>query len=237
MIAHLFGTACSNIEEIVEFCRANDLYLIEDAAQALFISNGTTHCGMFGDVGTFSFYADKTITTGEGGFVCTGNEELYERMRFLRNQGRKNSGTFVHPEIGYNFRMTDMQSALGLSQLKKIDEIRSRKQRIAELYHKHLGDRVEWMKVRDDFDYIPFRVIVFVENAEKTIAHMGKAGIEPRSMFYPFHLQPCFEDYEFDRTAFPNADESFARGICLPTWVGLSEEQIAYTSEKLLETL
>ncbi len=237
MIAHLFGTACSNIEEIVAFCRKHDLYLIEDAAQALYISNGTTHCGMFGDVGTFSFYADKTITTGEGGFVCTGNEELYERMRFLRNQGRKNSGTFVHPEIGYNFRMTDMQSALGLSQMKKIDTIRSGKQRIAELYRKHLGDRVEWLKIREDFEYIPFRVIVFVENAEKTIAHMGEAGIEPRSMFYPFHLQPCFEDYEFDRNAFPKADESFARGICLPTWVGLSEEQIAYTSEKLLESL
>ena len=237
MIAHLFGTACSNIEEVADFCRKHELYLIEDAAQALFITNGTTHCGMFGDVGCFSFFADKTITTGEGGFVCTPHEQVFEKMRYLRNQGRISSGTFVHPEIGYNFRMTDMQSALGLSQLTKIETIKAAKQHLAEEYRKHLGDDVEWLRLHEDFNYIPFRVIVFVEDAERTIAHMAEAGIEPRSMFVPFHRQPCYEHMPFDREAFPNSEEAFARGICLPTWIGLTDEQIAYTCEKLLESL
>ncbi|MGB7286184.1 MAG: DegT/DnrJ/EryC1/StrS family aminotransferase [Salaquimonas sp.] len=237
MIAHLFGTACSNIEAVVEYCKANNLYLIEDAAQALFISNGKTHCGTFGDVGTFSFYADKTITTAEGGYVCTNHEAVFEKMTYLRNQGRKSSGTFVHPEIGYNFRMTDLQSALGLSQLKKIEHIKHEKKKIHELYAKYLGDKVCFMKIRDDFEYIPFRVIAFVENAENTMKHMGEAGIEPRSMFYPFHKQPCYEHYGLSPKDFPHSEECFERGICLPTWIGLSEEQIAYTSEKLIEAL
>ncbi|MFK7903321.1 MAG: DegT/DnrJ/EryC1/StrS family aminotransferase [Nitratireductor sp.] len=237
MIAHLFGTACSNTEAVVEFCKKNNLYMIEDAAQALYISNGTNQCGNFGDVATFSFYADKTITTAEGGFVCTKHEDVFERMTYLRNQGRKSSGTFVHPEIGYNFRMTDLQCALGLSQMKKIDHIRTQKQLLATNYRKYLGDKVEYLVIREDFDYIPFRVIVFVDDAEKTMAHMNAAGIEPRSMFYPFHKQPCYEHYELKASDFPNSEACFKRGICLPTWVGLSEEQIAYTCEKLLEAL
>lgn len=237
MIAHLFGTACSNIEEVVQYCKANGLYLIEDAAQALFVTNGSTHCGNFGDVGTFSFYADKTITTAEGGFVCTNNEAAFEKMTYLRNQGRKSSGTFVHPQIGYNFRMTDLQSALGLSQLRKIDLIKREKHKLAELYQKHLGDAVDYMIIRNDFEYIPFRVIVFVEDAAPVMSKMAEAGIEPRSMFYPFHKQPCYSHYGHRPEEFPNSEACFKRGICLPTWIGLSEEQIAYTSEHLKAAL
>lgn len=237
LVAHLFGTACSNIEAVAAFCRDNNLLLIEDAAQALFITNGTTHCGNFGDAATFSFYADKTITTAEGGFVCTNHDDVAERMTYLRNQGRKSSGTFVHPEIGYNFRMTDLQSALGLSQLKKIDVIKAEKKKISDLYAKYLGDKVAWQVLHPDFNYIPFRVIAFVDDAERTIKHMSDAGIEPRSMFYPFHRQPCYEYLGYRAEQFPNSDACFRRGICLPTWIGLSEEQIAYTSDKLLEAL
>lgn len=237
MIAHLFGSACTNIHEVVQFCRDNKLFLIEDAAQALYITNGQTHCGTFGDVGTFSFYADKTITTAEGGFVTTPHEHVFERMTYLRNQGRKSSGTFVHPQIGYNFRLTDLQSALGLSQMAKIETIKREKMRIADLYHKYLGDRVTWLKKHSDFNYIPFRVVVFVNDAEYSMARMAEASIEPRSMFYPFHKQPCYENFNCDPADFPNSEESFRRGICLPTWIGLTEEQIAYTSENLLKTL
>lgn len=233
MIAHLFGTACSNIEEVVEFCRQNGLYLIEDAAQALFVTNGTRHCGTFGDVGTFSFYADKTITTAEGGFVCTDDAAVFEKMTYLRNQGRKSSGTFVHPEIGYNFRMTDLQSALGLSQLRKIDLIKREKLKLAQLYRQYLGDAVDYLIVREDFEYIPFRVIVFVEHAEPVMARMSEAGIESRSMFYPFHKQPCYAHYGLAPGEFPNSEECFRRGICLPTWIGLTEEQVAYTCKHL----
>jgi perosamine synthetase len=237
MVAHLFGTACSNIEEVVQFCKDHKLYLIEDAAQALYIRNGQKHCGTFGDIGTFSFYADKTVTTAEGGFVCTPHADVNERMVLLRNQGRKSSGTFFHPEIGYNFRLTDLQSALGLAQMAKIGVIMREKAKIAEGYERRLGSKVGWLKRRADFNYIPFRVIVFVENAEKTMAHMSAHGIEPRTMFVPFHAQPCYSDYKLKENDFPNSVECFRRGICLPTWIGLSDEQINHTCDRLLEAL
>lgn len=237
IIAHLFGTACSNIEEIVSFCKNNNLILIEDAAQALGIKNTEGHCGTFGKIGTFSFYADKTITTAEGGFVITNDEALNDRLTFLRNQGRKKSGTFIHPEIGYNFRMTDMQAALGLAQLEKLDYIIAYKQNLFNLYKHYLGDRVTLLKIREDFSYIPFRVVVFVDNAERVMKYMEEKNIEPRSVFYPLHKQPCYQHFNLPDNDFANSIECFNKGICLPTWVGLEEEQVKYISDTLIEAL
>jgi len=238
MVAHLFGTACRNIEEVRAFCREHGLFLVEDAAQALGITNGETACGMFGDAGTFSFYADKTITAGEGGLVVTPHEHVYERMRLLRNQGRPNSGTFVHPEIGFNFRVTDMQGALGLSQLSKLDTIIADKRRIHERYAFGLGGRVRFLRIREDFSYIPFRVVAFVEDADHSIDVMRAHGVEPRAMFYPLHRQPCYAHLgPAQEDAYPNADECLQRGICLPTWVGLPDADIDYTIEALLASL
>ena len=237
LIAPLFGTACTNIHEVKKFCDDNGLLLIEDSAQALAITNGTQHCGTFGDVGTFSFYADKTITTAEGGYVVTDNEETYEKMLYLRNQGRKQSGSFLHPEIGYNFRITDMQAALGLSQLDKLEHIKSEKTNIYSLYQKYLGDNVEFLKLNTDFNHIPFRVVVFVDNAEKSVDYMSTKEIEPRSVFYPLHKQPCYEFMGYKDEGFEESIKCYDKGICLPTWIGLSEEEIEYVSKALLESL
>jgi perosamine synthetase len=237
MVAHLFGTACSNIEEVAAFCKENGLFLVEDAAQALAITDGTTHCGTFGDVGTFSFYADKTITTAEGGFVVTPHADLDEKMRYLRNQGRLSSGTFMHPEIGYNFRITDMQAALGLSQLSKLDHIIERKTWLADRYRHHLGDAVEFLTIRDDFSYIPFRVVAFVDDASAVMEQMVADEVEPRSMFVPMHKQPCYEHLGYRPEDFPMAEAAFKRGMCLPTWVGMTEEMIEHTSQSLLRAL
>lgn len=235
VLCHLFGTACTNIEEVTEFCEKNNLLLIEDAAQALNIKNSSKHCGCFGKVGTFSFYADKTITTGEGGFVVTDDEDAYKKMTYLRNQGRIKSGTFIHPEMGYNFRITDIQACLGLSQLDKLEYIMDAKKNIYESYKYYLGDSVEFLTIREDFTHIPFRVVVFTKNAEKTMAYMADKGIESRSMFYPLHKQPCYRHLQYTDDDFNNSNACFERGICLPTWVGLSEEQIKYISATLIE--
>lgn len=235
MICHLFGTACSNIEEVREFCAINNLLLIEDAAQALAIKNSEKHCGTFGKVGTFSFYADKTITTGEGGFVVTDDEAVFDKMTYLRNQGRKKSGTFIHPEIGYNFRITDIQACLGLSQLSKLNTIVKEKQAIYTVYKHFLGDKVEFLSLRNDFTHIPFRVVIFVKNAERTMEYMLQKGIEPRSIFYPLHKQPCYAHLNYRDDQFLNSMQCFERGICLPTWIGLSENQIEFISQVVKE--
>jgi perosamine synthetase len=237
MACHLFGTACSNIEEIRTYCDKHGLLLIEDAAQALGIKNAKAHCGTFGAAGTFSFYADKTITTAEGGLVVTPHQEVYDRMLYLRNQGRKSSGTFVHPELGYNFRMNNILACLGLSQLSKLQFITDRKKEIDTLYHEHLRDAVDYLVIRSDFEYIPFRVVVFVPDAEAVMAYMKERGIEPRSMFYPLHRQPCYSDLGYKDDAFKNSVTCFQRGICLPTWVGLTEQQVRFVSETLKDAL
>ncbi len=235
MICHLFGTACSNIREVQNFCEKNGIMLIEDAAQALAITNRKNHCGTFGKVGTFSFYADKTITTGEGGFVVTNDEKIYERMLFLRNQGRKKSGTFIHPEIGYNFRLTDLQAALGLSQLTKLAYIIEKKQQVYQLYKKYLFGDVKFLKLNAEFSHVPFRVVVFVDDAQKTIDFMLKRGIEGRSVFYPLNKQPCYRKTNISNVKYKNSEICYLKGICLPTWVGLSSNEIQYVAEVLLK--
>ncbi|MDP2173420.1 MAG: DegT/DnrJ/EryC1/StrS family aminotransferase [Candidatus Cloacimonadaceae bacterium] len=237
VIAHLFGTACSNIEDIVAYCNHHGLLLIEDAAQALSIKSSFGHCGTFGKVGTFSFYADKTITTGEGGFVVTNDENVYDYMLYLRNQGRKKSGTFIHPEIGYNFRITDIQAALGLSQFSKLDYIIQAKQDIYKKYHEMLGGRVQFLKLRSDFTHIPFRVVVFCDNAHAVMKTMSENGVEARTVFYPLHQQPCYEHLGYQDTAFAKSILSYERGICLPTWVGLTDEMIEKVAVTLLSCL
>jgi len=237
IVCPLFGTACGNIEQIVTFCRTHNIILVEDAAQALAIRGASGHCGTFGTVGTFSFYADKIITTGEGGFVVTNDETVYERMLYLRNQGRKKNGTFVHPEIGFNFRITDIQACLGLSQLQKLETIIREKQKIYAAYRSSLGDSVEYLLLRDDFTHIPFRVVIFVEDAERVVKCLAQKGIELRSMFYPLHMQPCYRHLGYPDSNYPNSMACFKKGICLPTWVGLSEKQIYQVAEAVREAL
>jgi len=237
IVAPLFGTANTNIEGIRKFCEKHDLLLIEDAAQALSIRNAHQHCGTYGKIGTFSFYADKTITTAEGGFVVTDDDDVYEKMLYLRNQGRKNSGTFVHPEIGYNFRITDLQAALGLAQLDKLEYIKKAKTEMYAKYQECLGDKVEFLHIRPDFNHIPFRVVVFVEDAARSIEHMAAQEVEPRTVFYPIHRQPCYDWLGHAEDEFPVSNECYQRGMCLPTWIGLTDEMIEHVSKSLLDSL
>jgi len=204
MIAHLFGTACTNTEEVKQFCEANDLYLIEDAAQAFGVTNGKKHCGTYGTVGTFSFMA---------------------------------SGTFVHPEIGFNFRMTDIQCALGIAQLSRLDFIIQKKTDLLVRYEQKLRGHVEFLTINQDFNYIPFRVVVFTENAHDVMEKMKADGIETRSVFYPMHRQPCFAKYQCDDADFDNANKCYETGICLPTWIGLTDEEIDHVCTSLISAL
>ena len=116
MPVHIYGMAC-NMDEVIEFAKKHKLKVVEDAAQAVGVNWNGKQAGTFGDIGSFSFFADKTLTTGEGGLVVTDNEELYNKLLYIRNQGRLNRGSFIHPEIGYNFRMTDLQTSIGLVQI------------------------------------------------------------------------------------------------------------------------
>jgi perosamine synthetase len=237
MAAHMYGT-CGNMDSITEFAKRYKLFVIEDAAQALGVSWNNKHAGTFGDVGTFSFFADKTVTCGEGGFVVTNDKKIAENLVYLRNQGRVNRGTFIHEKIGYNFRITDIQAAIGLVQLGKLDYIKNRKLEIFEKYKERLSgiSRFTLFEPMDASTYIPFRVCLIDKegNAGEVIDVLKNAGVEPRTFFYPMHMQPCFSDlvdafnHPYKDSSFPVSIKMYESGICLPTFLQITDEQIDY---------
>jgi perosamine synthetase len=245
MPVHIYGMAC-DMESVMQFANSNRIKVIEDAAQAVGVTWNGKQAGTFGDIGTFSFFADKTITTGEGGLVVTNNPETYEKLQYLRNQGRINRGSFVHPEIGYNFRMTDLQSAIGLVQLEKLAEIIEKKKKILNHYAKSLTSEINLIKPSENSKsgHIPFRVCFRVKGgSQPLLKFLAESNIETRTFFYPLHSQPSYiKKYNritsrVPKTNFSVSDRMFDEGVCLPSWVGISEEEIEYICEKINEFL
>lgn len=235
MPVHIYGTA-ADMDGILSLAKRHKLIVIEDAAQAIGVCYKGRHAGTFGNAGCFSFFADKTITTGEGGYIVTDDEAIYNNLLLLRNQGRKDRGTFIHPEIGYNFRMTDIQCAMGLIQLSKLEKIAGMKKEIFSHYENLLSpvEEIIFFTPEKKADFIPFRVGILCREAHELMEYMKQKGIEPRTFFYPLHRQPCYAKhpgFEKERAgddSFPNAVFGYENGICLPTFPSLSGEQIKY---------
>jgi perosamine synthetase len=214
------------MDRVMDFAHRFGLKVIEDAAQLYGVSYRGRHAGTFGDVGVISFFADKTVTTGEGGVVLTDDDELCRRLRLLRNQGREHSGTFVHESLGMNFRVTDMQCAVGNVQLRKLPEIVARKQHNHSRYIAGLsGVRgLRFQMVQDGSTYVPFRFAVLTDRRDAVIAALESAGVQTRGFFVPLHLQPALEEYAF--RPLPVSENLYADGLCLPVHVGLSDADI-----------
>lgn len=242
MPVHIYGCA-ANMDDVVQFAKKHKLKIIEDAAQALGVHWNGKHCGTFGDVGCFSFFADKTVTTGEGGFIVTNNEEYYHSLKFLRNQGRLERGTFIHPEIGYNFRLTDIQSSIGLTQLSKLDEIIKKKRQVYEIYKELLSgnNRLNIIGPQNRSSHIPFRVVALGEKAHDLMSYLKAHSIEPRTFFYPLYKQPCYTELaekeqwvrRLEDKYFPNSFHIYNQGICLPTYAALERFQIEYVCDMI----
>jgi perosamine synthetase len=231
---HLFGHPV-DMDRLMEIARRRNLIVIEDCAE----SHGATvrgrMTGSFGHAGCFSFYANKVITTGEGGMVVTNDDKLAERLRLLRNLGFTKP-RFRHEVAGYNFRMTGYQAAMGLAQLHRIEQIISEKRRMATSYNARLGTlrglrlpvELEWAKnvywmygieVQRDFG------VTRDELAER----LASAGIETRTFFCPMNQQPCLREIPgFNATGCPVADRLWETGLYLPSAPTLSDENIQY---------
>jgi len=254
MPVHIYGTA-ADMTSILDFASKNKIKVIEDAAQAIGVYWKNKHCGSFGDVGSFSFFADKTITMGEGGFLCTNNKDIYEKLLYLRNQGRINRGSFVHPEIGYNFRITDIQAAVGLAQFEKLDTIIEKKKEILKTYKENLKDvaGVKIFEPEKDSNHVPFRVaLLFDEETSKIKNYLKENNIEIRTFFYPLHQQPCFVEVmksqycdvcvetfglKCNMSCFQNSIYLYKNGLCMPSYPGLKKEEIEYVCKKIKEFL
>ena len=238
MPVHLFGMSC-DMTKVMKFAKKYNLKIIEDACQGIGIKWKNKFCGSFGDVGCFSFFADKTLSTIEGCFVGTNNKKIYEKLLYLRNQGRLNRGSFIHPEIGFNFRMNDIQSAIGLVQIKKFSNMSKRKLEIYELYKENLNG-VRQIKITEpekNSNFIPFRVTILCGGDQQDLSdYLKDKGIESRTFFYPLHKQPCFEKLNYqscDDKYFPNSIYAFNHGICLPVHYKITNEDVIYICDMI----
>ena len=241
MPVHIYGHA-ADMGAIMKIAKKHDLFIVEDACQGVGLRYKGKHVGTFGEFGCFSFFADKIITTGgEGGMVVTNNAKLYEELRYFRNQGRLTSGTFIHPRIGYNFRMTDLQCAVGLAQIRQYDKILAKRLRNCSLYEKQLEGitQIQIIKPKSYSNFVPFRFNMFAERAAELMKFLEQNGIQTRGMFYPLHQQPCYMMYSYDDRDFPNTIFAYEHGLSLPVYYDLKMSDISYicnTIQKFYES-
>lgn len=237
MPVHIYGHA-ADMDAITAIAKKNKLFIVEDACQGVGLRYKGRHVGTFGNVGCFSFFADKIITTGgEGGMVITDDKDLFNELRYFRNQGRLSSGTFIHPRIGYNFRMTDLQCAVGVAQISKYDRILKKRLNNCRLYEQKLKGirQIQIIKPKRYSNFVPFRFNIFAERLQELMAFLEKNKIQTRGMFYPLHQQPCYAKYSYNDGDFPNTIYAYEQGLSLPVYYDLKESDITYISKKIKE--
>lgn len=234
---HLYGQS-ADMAAVMKIAKKHRLFVVEDAAQGIGVTFKGKPVGSFGDAGCLSFYADKTITTGEGGMVLTNSQDLAQKAITLQNQGRISRGWYIHEKVGYNFRMCDFQAAVGLGQLKKLGSIIKRKKRVESLYRKYLKDvpEVSFPYIDPRGFNIPFRMIILVNNPQSLMEFLEKNGVKAGRTFYPLHLQPCYKGKGYNTGGdFPNSMQAFERILRLPSAVTLTEKEIRYVCQKVKE--
>lgn len=230
-------------DRFTEIARRYNLLLIEDSAEALGSEYKGRKCGSFGEAGVFAFYPNKQITTGEGGILVTDNEELAMLARSMRSQGRGESGEWLdHERLGYNYRMDELSSALGCSQMERIEEISRKRAKVAEMYREKLAG-VKEVQIPYIAPYVSkmswFVYVIRLDGKVKRdnmIEYLNQEGVQCKPYFTPIHLQPFYKDmFGFKEGDFPITEDVSSRTIALPFFNNLKEEQIDYVVEKLKE--
>jgi perosamine synthetase len=243
MVVHIYGLPV-DMDPVIALARKHGLSIIEDAAE----QHGQTYkgrpVGSFGDIATVSFYPNKQISTGEGGMVLTNDKALAERCRALRNLCFDKDRRYIHEELGWNFRMSNIQAAVGVAQLERIEEILAKKRQIGAWYQQSLGghkllqlplertsyaDNIYWVFGVVLDDSVPF-------DAEGAMARLKTKGIDTRHFFWPLHEQPVFRKKGwFANEHCPISERIARRGFYLPSGVALTEEEAHKSAHGLLE--
>lgn len=224
---HLYGHPC-DMDVIMDIANEHRIFVVEDCAEAIGTEYKGRKVGTFGDIACFSFFGNKTITTGEGGMVLTNDQTLYERSQRLKDQGTAKDREYWHDIIGYNYRMTNICAAIGCAQMERIDEFIEKKRELARYYNAGLKDTpliCHNGRNGDDIKHTYWMYSVMAGDTDERTAlreHLKAAGIETRPTFHPSHTLPMYcEKYQ----KLPVAEEIGWRGINLPSWPGLSMEE------------
>jgi|688.fasta_scaffold01076_34 perosamine synthetase len=213
-----------------------NIKIIEDAAEAHGGYHNEVKAGSIGDISTFSFYANKIITTGEGGMVLTDDEETYKQLLADRNINFVERKRYIHSEAGFNFRMTNLQCCIGLGQLQNIGKTIKHRKRIAKRYNKNLklNKNIQLPYNGKGYDNVYwYYSIVVKDNYDKVIKALQDNNIDYRHFFYPLHKQPFINSNE----PLPNSEYLAKYGVILPTYTELTNEQIDFISKIILEQL
>jgi perosamine synthetase len=244
---HIFGRPCE-LDRIMETARKSDIRVIEDACEAVgaeyFVDKNWKKVGAFGDCGVFAFYPNKQITTGEGGMIVTDDKNIYRLCRSMRNQGRSDDESWLqHERLGFNYRLSDINCALGIAQLERIDDILTRRERVAQLYNERLKDeeglilpyfeenkKISWfvyvIRLNDKYSR---------EDRDTIIGGLKEKGISCSNYFSPIHLQPFYRrSFGYKKGDFPITEEVSQRTIALPFFNKLNEKEIDYVCENLI---
>ncbi len=245
MIVHIYGLPV-DMQLIMNLAKKYKLKIIEDAAQM----HGQTYkgkmCGSFGDISTFSFYPNKHITSGEGGMIVTNNKKLAEKCRSYRNLCFQAHKRFVHEELGWNYRITNMQAAVGLAQLENLDKHIQRKREIGKLYNKYLKEikTIQLPLPKTNYAeniYWVYGIVLKNEiklTVDEVIAKLKAEKIGTRPFFYPMHKQPVFNKQNmFLNEKYPVAENLAKKGFYIPSGLGITNEQIKTVSQILRKIL
>ena len=237
IVVHLYGHPCP-MDEIVEICTQNKIFLIEDCAESLGSTYKGKHTGTFGDIAAFSFFGNKTITTGEGGMIVSKNKSTIEKAANFKNQGISTEIQYWHDVIGYNYRMTNICAAIGLAQLEHINPIIEQKTRVANTYKTLFENSgIQIQPQHPDVFHVYWMCAFLLPiniNRDHMRAYLEEFGIESRPVFYPVHTMPMYLE-DAKGMSFPNSDEISKRGINLPSYPALSNDDITFIANKVLD--
>ena len=238
IITHIYSFA-NDMDKILKICKKKKILIIEDAAEVLGLKYKGKKCGSFGDISTFSFYANKQITTGEGGMISVNNQKLYRKCKELRNLCFGKVNRFNHDDIGWNYRMTNIQASLGLSQIKNINKIVKKKMEIGKKYYFNLSKNknIKILAPKSSNSKNIYWVVGIVIRNKKFLASevakkLKKFGIMTRPFFWPMHEQDIFKKMKlFKKSKFPNSSYLARYGLYLPSYYKLKNNEIDYISK------
>lgn len=243
IVPHLYGHS-ADMSKITTIAKEHNLFLIEDCAEALGTKYKGIHIGNFGDIATFSFYGNKTITTGEGGMVSTNNSELYRKICHFKGQGLaslyldkfKGKGEYWHDIIGYNYRLTNVACALGLAQLEQIELVLKKKSLIAKKYRELLNGKVAFLDAEANTESSNWMVCILLKDTKEKIvvrSNLLNNGVETRPLFPPVHKMPPYNTKEH----FPISEQLHECGINLPSYPDLTDNEITFISDIILKSI
>ncbi len=239
---HLYGNP-AKMNEIMQIAREHNLLVIEDCAEAIGAMVEGRKVGTFGHISCFSFFGNKIMTTGEGGMCITNDDELAEKMRILRDHGMNRKKKYWYDHLGFNYRMTNMQAAVGVAQLEQLDSLLASRDAIQQRYKEklssckqivfqqtHQNRSVNWLVT------VRLKGLDF-ESRDAVMNELNRNNIDSRPVFYPIHFMPMYQDPAYCSGENKNSISIAREGITLPTWVGLDNAKIDHVAACLINAL